>query len=210
MERNCTILGAMRIDPKGTMHGYPLLYVRKLVRVLNNYLSWDLKTVQAVLSVGPTKARKIVEALDAAGLSKPCRFRGKNSKTWTTTQAAQTLASATAAKSITRETAERVLAGFLARVDRVNSDDRFLAKVTRVIVFGSYLRAGVDRLSDVDIAVELAPKERRRNVFRELNYRRVAQSERKGHRFGGILDRELWWNSNCRLRWGLELVEICL
>ena len=193
VERNCTILGAMRIDPKGTMHGYPLLYVRKLVRVLNNYLSWNLKTVQAVLSVGPTKARKIVEALDAAGLSKPCR--GKTFKAWTTTQAAQTLASATAAKSITRQTAERVLAGFLARVDRVNSDDRFLAKVTRVIVFGSYLRAGVDRLSDVDIAVELAPKERRRNDFRELNYRRVAQAESKGHRFSGILDRELWWRS---------------
>jgi predicted nucleotidyltransferase len=193
MERNCTILEAMRIDSKGTLFGYPLLYVRKLVRVLNNYLSWDLKTVQEVLSVRPTKARKIVNALHAAGLSKRCR--GKHLKTWTTTQAAQTLASATAAKPITRQTADRVLAGLLARVDRVNSDDRFLAKVTRVIVFGSYLRAGVDRLSDVDIAVELAPKESRRNEFRELNYRRVAQAERKGHRFSGILDRELWWRS---------------
>jgi predicted nucleotidyltransferase len=44
-------------------------------------------------------------------------------------------------------------------VDRVNNDNRFLAKVTRVIVFGSYLRTGKDKLSDVDIAVELAPKE---------------------------------------------------
>jgi predicted nucleotidyltransferase len=164
-----------------------------LVRALNNCLCWDLKTVQAVLSVGPTKARKIVETLDATGFSKPCR--GKSSKTWTTTQAAQTFASATAAKSITRQSAERALADFLARVDRVNSDSRFLAKITRVIVFGSYLRTGVDRLSDVDIAVELAPKERRRKVLRELNYRRVAQSERKGHRFSGILDRELWWRS---------------
>ena len=193
MERNCTILGAMRIDPKGTLFGYPLLYVRKLVRVLNNYLSWDVNTVQEVLSVRPTKARKIVKALHAAGLSKRCR--GKHLKTWTTTQAAQTLASATAAKPITRRTADRVLGGLLARVDRVNGDDRFLAKVTRVIVFGSYLRASVERLSDVDIAVELVPKESRRNKFRELNYRRVAQAARKGHRFSGILDRELWWRS---------------
>lgn len=72
-------------------------------------------------------------------------------------------------------------------------DDRFLAKVTRVIVFGSYLRAGVDRLSDVDIdiAVELAPKEGKRNEFRELNYRRVASSGTQGSSFSGILDREL-------------------
>jgi predicted nucleotidyltransferase len=192
MEQNCIILRAMRIDPKGTMHGYPLLQVRELVRVLNNCLSWDLKTVQAVLSVGPTNARKIVKALNAAGLSKPCR---ENSKTWTTTQAAQTFASATAARPITRQTAERALADFLARVDRVNNDDRFLAKVTRVIVFGSYLRTGMDRLSDVDIAVELAPKERRWEALRELNYRRVAQSERKGHRFSSVLEREVWWRS---------------
>lgn len=130
-----------------------------------------------------------MEALEAAGLSKPLKEQG--SKTWTTTQAAQTFASATAAKPITREKAERALADFLARVDRVNSDDGFLAKVTRVIVFGSYLRTGIDRLSDVDIAVELAPKEARWKVLRELNYRRVAQSERKGHRFRGV------WNGRC-------------
>jgi hypothetical protein len=57
MEQKCIILRAMRIDPKGTMHGYPLLQVRELVRVLNNCLSWDLKTVQAVLSVGPLLMR---------------------------------------------------------------------------------------------------------------------------------------------------------
>jgi predicted nucleotidyltransferase len=181
----------MRIDPKGTIQGYPLLQVRKLVRALSNRLNWDLKTVQAVLSVGPAKAREMVEALEATGLSKTRREKG--SRTWTTTQRAQTFASATAAKPITRQTAERALAEFLARVDCVNSDDRFLAKVTRVIVFGSYLRTDKDKLGDVDMAVELAPKERKRKVLREFNYRRVAQSEGKGHRFTGILDRELWW-----------------
>jgi predicted nucleotidyltransferase len=185
------MLKAMRIDPKGTIRGYSLLQVRKLLRALNKCWCWDLKTVQAVLSVGPAKAREMVEALEATGLSKARREKG--SKTWTTTQAAQTFASATAAKSITRQIAKRALEDFLARVDRVNSDDRFLAKVTRVIVFGSYLRTDLDRLSDVDIAVELAPKERRRKVLRELNYRRVTRSERKGHRFTRILDRELWW-----------------
>jgi hypothetical protein len=111
------MLNAMRIDPKGTIQGYPLLQARKLLRALNNRLYWDLKTVQAVLSVGPAKAREIVEALEANGLSKTRREKG--SKTWTKTQAAQTFASATAAKSITRQTAERALADFLTRVDRL-------------------------------------------------------------------------------------------
>jgi hypothetical protein len=55
-----------------------------------------------------------------------------------------------------------------------------LAKVTRVIAFGSHLRTGVDRPSDVDIARGLAPKERRPKVLRELNYRRVGTVRREG------------------------------
>jgi predicted nucleotidyltransferase len=191
--QNCIMLNTMRIDPKGTIQGVPVLRLRKLVRVLNNFSSWDLKSVQAELSVGLAEARDVVEALKAAGLAK--MQRGKGSKTWTTTPLAQSFASASAAKPITRQTAERALADFLARVERVNSDDRFLAKVTRVIIFGSYLRTDMDRLGDVDMAIELQPKEKDRKLLRELNYRLAAQSEREGHRFTGILDRELWWKS---------------
>ena len=85
------------------------------------------------------------------------------------------------------------MALFLARVDRVNSDDYFLAKVTRVVLFGSYLRADVSRLGDVDVAVELRPKEPDRGRLRELNHRRVAESEQNGHRFSRMLDQQVWW-----------------
>jgi hypothetical protein len=46
-------------------------------------------------------------------------------------------------------------------------------------------------LSDIDIAIQLEPKEKDRKILPQLNYRRVAQLERKGHRFAGILDWEL-------------------
>jgi len=187
------LLAAMRIDPKASIRGIPVLQLRKLVRTLNSRLSWDLETIQAVLSVSPQEAEQVLSALEAAHLASP--RRGKGSKTWTTTARAQAFASATAAKPITRQTAKRELAEFLDRVDRVNSDDRFLAKVTRVILFGSYLRSEIDRLSDVDIAIQLEPKEKDRKILRQLNCRRVAELERQGHRFVGILDRELWWRS---------------
>jgi predicted nucleotidyltransferase len=181
----------MRIDPKAKVGGYPTLVVRKLVRRLNSRLTWDLETVQRMLSVGPGEARGLVKALEAAGLAKGNRGRGP--RTWTTTQLAQSFGSATAATAITRQTAAAALARFLERVDRVNSDDYFLAQVTRVILFGSYLRAEVNRLGDVDVAVELQPKEADRSRLRELNYRRAAEWERNGHRFSRVLDRESWW-----------------
>jgi len=158
---------------------------------LNNRLYWDSKTVQAVLRVGPRQATGLVSALEASGLAK--LRRGTGPKTWTTTKLAPSFGSVTAARPITRKTAETALARLLERIERVNRDNHFLAKVTRVVVFGSYLRGDVDRLGDVDVAVELEPKEAHRRRLRELNYRRVAESERKGHRFSGMLDREMWW-----------------
>jgi predicted nucleotidyltransferase len=80
------------------------------------------------------------------------------------------------------------------RVSRVN-DDRFLAKVTRVILFGSYLNPEATKLSDVDVGVELKPKEPDRKRLRELNYQRVERFENEGHRFGRALDREMWWHA---------------
>jgi predicted nucleotidyltransferase len=158
---------------------------------LNNLLTWDLETVQRILSVGPSEARALVKALEDAGFAKANRRKGP--KTWTATQLAQSFGSATAARPITRQTAEAALAQFLARVDRVNSDDYFLAKVTRVILFGSYLRAEANTLGDVDVAVELRPKEADRGRLRELNHRRVVESEQNGRRFNQMLDRESWW-----------------
>ena len=114
-------------------------------------------------------------------------------KSWRVTQLGQSFASATAAKPITRQTAERTLSEFLERVQRVNEDQYFLAKVTKVVLFGSYLRAGVDRLGDVDVAVQLEPKESDTEFARILNEQRVDELAILGRRFDSVLECELCW-----------------
>src|ERR1035438_328791 len=66
-------------------------------------------------------------------------------------------------------------------------------KVTKVVVLGSYLRADVDRLSDLDIAVELQPKEANWDRLRELTLKRVEQLQAAGRRFNW-LEVEYWWH----------------
>ncbi len=107
---------------------------------------------------------------------------------------AQTFGSATAAKPITRETADKVLSQLLERVDRVNRDEHFLAKITKVVLLGSYLRPEIDRLSDVDVAVELQPKERNWDRLREATQERVETLRTTGHRFRNWLEAEYWWH----------------
>ncbi len=146
----------MRIDPKAVVGGYPALTIRKLVRNLNELVVWNAETVQVILRNERSEAEAIVRALVEAGLAVSAPIGGMCG--WTTTQLARSFGSATAAKPITRQTADHALSQLLERVNQVNSDECFVAKVTRVVVLGSYLRAEVDRLSDLDIAVELQPK----------------------------------------------------
>ena len=51
-----------------------------------------------------------------------------------------------------------VLNDFIARVEEVNSNEKYVYKVKKVLLFGSYIRPDVMELNDIDIAVELAPK----------------------------------------------------
>jgi predicted nucleotidyltransferase len=174
----------VRIDPKAVIGGYPALMIRKLVRKLNNIQYWSAETVQVILRNERSEAEAIVTTLVEAGLAVAAPIRVMDG--WTTAQFARSFGSATAAKPITRQTADHALSQLLERVNQVNTDEWFLAKVTKVVVLGSYLRADVDRLSDLDIAVELQPKEANWDRLRELTLKRVEQLEMAGRRFNWI------------------------
>jgi predicted nucleotidyltransferase len=116
---------------------------------------------------------------------------GRNA--WKVTQAGQTLSSATAAKRVTRATAQRALLQFLGRVEQVDNEPYFLGKVTRAVLFGSMLKPAVERLSDVDLAVEVASKEADFNRARVKNYERVEELATRGHRFRNFLEQECCW-----------------
>src|SRR6476646_3098022 len=142
----------MRIDARGTIAGKPALLVRDCLRTLRARISWKMATLEMAAALEPGTGKSLVRALSAAGLVKSVG-RGW----WDITEAGQRLSSATAAKPITRGTAEKALREFLARVERVNRDAGFVGRVNRVVLFGSMLREDVDRLSDVDLAVEILP-----------------------------------------------------
>src|SRR5262249_23706108 len=126
----------------------------------------------------PGTGRALAKALEAEGLIKSSRGAG-----WTVSQAGDTLAVATAAMPVSRQTAERALTQFMQRVARVNDDPYFVARVTRVALYGSMLRPEVKRLSDVDLAVQLVAKATDLDRLREANAERVEQLWIVGQRF---------------------------
>jgi predicted nucleotidyltransferase len=78
------------------------------------------------------------------------------------------------------------------RVQKVNQADYFLAQVTGVVLFGSILHLEVDRLEDVDIAVQIETKERSIERLRRLNIQRVKKCKRQGQQVRALLERSFW------------------
>ena len=178
----------MHIDAKGTVGEYPALVVRTALRRLRQRLQWKLPDLEAAAGLAAGRGRSLVKALRAEGL---IDVAGRGA--WTLTQAGMTLSAASAAKPVTRATAERVFAHFLERVAQVNRDPYYLAKVVRVVLFGSMLKPEVDRLSDVDVAFELARKEADPRRALVQSRQRAEELEDQGRRFRSILEREFCW-----------------
>jgi predicted nucleotidyltransferase len=178
----------MRIDPNGLIGGCPALVVRKALRHLRVWDQWKVSDLEAVAALAPGTGDALVKALRTEGL-----IEASGAGAWTVTQAGRTFAAATAAKPVTRATAEKALAQFLERVTQVNEDPYFLAKATRVVLFGSMLKPEIERLSDVDLAVELASKEVDFDRARLKNQQRAEELADQGRGFRNFLEWETCW-----------------
>ena len=86
----------------------------------------------------------------------------------------------------------------LERIELLNGDPHFLARVEKAVVFGSYL-SRVDRLGDVDVAIRLIPREPDHEKHSKANSRRVAEEYRKGRRFSNNIEQVFWWNREAML-----------
>lgn len=77
---------------------------------------------------------------------------------WDATSEGAALAKATLRRQITRRTAQRLVETVAARAAEYNRTPGFPISIERVRVFGSYLDETRDRLSDVDIEVDLGER----------------------------------------------------
>jgi hypothetical protein len=117
---------------------------------------------------------------------------------WSLTDEGIRLRCATAAKPLHRATTECLLVKLLERIELLNADDRFLARVSRAIVFGSYLQSN-ERFGDVDVAIELVPRCGDFHRLRAANDERVREEQASGRRFSNLVEQLFWWQQEAML-----------
>ena len=74
------------------------------------------------------------------------------------------------------------------RVHEVNADSRFLYRVDKVVLFGSF-PTDAPQVGDLDLAVQLSPKEADCEKHAQLVQARAAWAARRGKQFPSFIDR---------------------
>jgi len=184
----------MYLDPRSEIAGLPALEVRRLLQRVDTS-DWTLGYAQEILEVSSEVSKQLIDELLAHGYIRRATDHQRSEEPWyERTLDGARLALASAAKPLTRRTAERKVVEFLERVREVNKGGRFLYSVRRVVAFGSYL-TDAQRLNDVDLAVELEHVEPDREKAHDMDRERIREAYAAGRRFSNIVN-ELFWPYN--------------
>lgn len=168
----------MNISLGEEIAGFPAIKLRNFFRKFRTN-PMNVSDAAFHLGISPRKAKKILMKLENEGYleSEVDRLAEKRETWWEQTVKGAGLRMASAAPQIKRSTADRLLSQLLIRADEVNGSEKFLYTVEKVIVFGSYLDESRLTLGDIDIAVELQPKEQNPKKRLELD---LAQADADG------------------------------
>jgi hypothetical protein len=172
----------LRITTNQDIAGYPGRKVRNFIK---SYRSGGFfrQAAAAALDLSPGAAATLLLKLVDLGLIEEVERRIDGELIFQATNYGRALANASAAKPIYRKTGDRVLEQFLERVHTVNATSKYLYCVEAVVLFGSML-SDVERLGDVDVAIDLQPKVTEETSFQEwcMARRRVAEAEGRSFR----------------------------
>ncbi len=137
----------MRIVKGEMIAGYPALVIRNLLRSADVL---DESDIINILGLEPRPARRLLQDLTVLGLIGP----GKEKGTFAVAERGISLRLASAAAPVTRRTADRLLAGFVTRIPKVNANDELAYRVDKAVVFGEYVSHN-GPVTAVNVAVEL-------------------------------------------------------
>jgi predicted nucleotidyltransferase len=182
----------MKIDTRRTIGGIPIVEVRRFFRQVaaHHQDSFAKEWLVRELRVSEAQAERVLEDLASQGFISLEPLQPRDLK-YKITELAHELVRSSAAKRISRTTAQDALEGLMLRVKEINSNPKYLYSVCSGVVFGSYLSGG-ERLGDVDVAIELSSRIEDPNKRAEAHLRYAQES---GRQFGNFVDQLYWAES---------------
>jgi hypothetical protein len=180
----------MRIAKDQLIAGYPALTVRTFLRRSRSFTIVPA-TAAYDLKISEREAVDFLLQLASLGFIASEHPPVGEPAAYEITTQGNAFANASAAKPVLRKTADLALEQFMERLGNLNASPDYVYRVKSAVLFGSML-AEVERLGDVDIAIELEAKIAGQAEFRSwCEARRQAAAER-GVSIGSMVDWVLW------------------
>lgn len=181
----------MQIIKDQLIAGQPALKVRNFVRTYH-LLDFCASEFESALNLSSEEAEYFAQEMVTLGFLAPSTHPSPDGRTfYQVDDRGHMLVNASAAKPITRKSANRVLQEFMKRVDIVNIRDTYAYTVESVVLFGSML-SDKELLGDVDLALELQPAVPDREGFDQWREDRYDVAMNNGMRFGTTLEKLAW------------------
>jgi hypothetical protein len=149
---------------------------------------WTSRDAAKFLGIQPKEVKQALAALESVGYIERVSA-GKD--TWRNTASGNTVAGVSAARPIQRSTAADRLREFVERVHKINDDPHYLFRVARAVVYGPWLTATA-KLKNIDVAVELQPREKKKDKHEARMKERAEQAAAGGKRFASFAKRRDW------------------
>ncbi len=175
----------MRIRPDDLVVGFPAKQIRKLLRQSVDSLSAHHAT--KILEIKTEQAIQLLQRLEQGGFLKRYPALPNSEQRWKRTVKGGALANALFSKPVPRQSAEKTMSEFLDRVQQVNGNSRFLYRVAKAVVFGSFL-SDTPSVGDLDVAVDLCPKEKDSRKHSELIRARANEAVSRGRDFSNFVE----------------------
>lgn len=181
----------MYLDPKSKFAGYSLLLIRNALKNVGG-IDIIVDNFAYYLDVDIAKAQHIIDELvKNKFIEKRDTINGK--QLYARTINGNALVMASAAKPITRKTADKKLAEFLDRAKIVNSSSDYLCRIKKIAIFGSYLSDN-EKINDIDLDVKLESKFSNlpQKEISEITRKHVEKAKRNGKRFNTYPEELAW------------------
>ena len=181
----------MRITKGQVVAGFPALEVRRLLRRYR-LGAFVAEAAEEALELSLAKTAMFLREMVTLGYLEPMNPPlSDGAPCFEVTSLGQAFANASGAKPISRKTADRVLREFMERVEVVNARDEYVYKIESVVLFGSVLGDN-ETLGDVDLAIELLPREHDDEKSEAKCQVRRRLAEENGRRFGSVFEWAIW------------------
>lgn len=180
----------MRISRNQKINNTPILKIRDFFKSLQRYRTdtFTLDKVCDFFEIHNLEANNLLRELTEQGF-----IEKSSSDCYKTTLKGEALRIARCVPPINRDKADKIVNDFMQRVEEINTSDYYLYRVSKILLFGSYIKEDAVDFGDIDVAFELERKTEDADEFDRLNKEFVEKAKDKGKSFSSFLE-ELFYS----------------